>query len=104
MSQLDSLWFACAENCEEPQDHAMPVVGYGTTEEGEPYWLLKNSWGQQWGEQGFLKLPRGMPGNGSLGLAANPGYPVKISANPEDSRPSSNPSSWLQFMGRTALS
>ena len=38
--------------------------------------------GSAWGEEGFLKLPRGMPGNGSLGLAANPGYPVKISANP----------------------
>lgn len=60
----------------------MPVVGYGTTDDGEDYWLLKNSWGLQWGEAGFLKLPRGMPGNGSLGLAANPGYPVKISANP----------------------
>lgn len=38
--------------------------------------------GIAWGEEGFLKLPRGMPGNGSLGLAATPGYPVKISANP----------------------
>jgi hypothetical protein len=38
--------------------------------------------GSTWGDGGFLKLPRGMPGNGSLGLAANPGYPVKISANP----------------------
>ncbi len=82
----------------------MPVVGYGTTEEGEAYWLLKNSWGSQWGEAGFLKLPRGMPGNGSLGLAANPGYPVKISANPKDSEPSSKPASWLNLLGRAALS
>jgi len=70
------------ENCEDPQDHAMPVVGYGTDDAGEQFWLLKNSWGATWGEEGFLKLPRGMPGNGSLGLAANPGFPVKISANP----------------------
>lgn len=70
------------KNCEDPQDHAMPVVGYGTDDSGEKYWLLKNSWGETWGENGFLRLPRGMPGNGSLGLAANPGYPVKIGANP----------------------
>lgn len=38
------LRHACgAENCEDPQDHAMPVVGYGTDDSGEQYWLLKNS-------------------------------------------------------------
>lgn len=64
----------------------MPTVGYGAEDTGEKYWILKNSWGAGWGEAGFLRLPRGMPGNGSLGLAANPGYPVKISANPHHSK------------------
>ena len=94
-----------AENCEEPQDHAMPVVGYGTDQDGEHFWLLKNSWGAQWGEEGFLRLLRGMPGNGSLGLAANPGYPVKISQNPNKVHPSSRVGSWLDgLVGRKALS
>lgn len=48
-----------AENCDDPLDHAMIVVGYGEMEEtNEPYWLLKNSWGDQWGENGFLRLKR----------------------------------------------
>ena len=42
------------------QDHAVAVVGYGTTEEGEDYWLIKNSWGSDWGEEGFIRLKRGV--------------------------------------------
>ena len=32
-------------NCEEPQDHAMSIVGYGSEANGDKFWLLKNSWG-----------------------------------------------------------
>ena len=39
--------------------------------------------GETWGENGFLKLERGLPGNGAVGMYANPGYPVKTSANPK---------------------
>ena len=41
------------------QDHAVAVVGYGTTN-GEDYWLIKNSWGSDWGEGGFIRLKRGV--------------------------------------------
>ena len=77
-----------AENCEQPQDHALVVVGYGEEENGDKYWLIKNSWNNHWGIEGYMKLDRGMPGNGSLGLAANPGYPIKITANPHHIHPS----------------
>merc|ERR1719422_551498 len=40
-------------------DHAITVVGYGT-ENGQDYWLIKNSWGSDWGENGFIKLKRGV--------------------------------------------
>lgn len=39
--------------CPGVLDHAAAVVGYNT---GDGYWLLKNSWGQNWGENGFMKL------------------------------------------------
>ena len=40
-------------------NHAVTVVGYGT-QDGEDYWLVKNSWGDRWGDKGFIKMKRGV--------------------------------------------
>ncbi|PQQ03326.1 ervatamin-C [Prunus yedoensis var. nudiflora] len=44
--------------CGTSQNHAVTVVGYGTTEDGIKYWLLKNQWGESWGENGYMKILR----------------------------------------------
>jgi hypothetical protein len=44
--------------CGKEPDHALAIVGYGTTEQGEDYWLIKNSFGASWGMGGFMMLPR----------------------------------------------
>ncbi|KAE8976754.1 hypothetical protein PR001_g25329 [Phytophthora rubi] len=48
-------------------DHAVLAVGYGGGSDGSsPFFKIKNSWGTQWGEAGFIRLKRGA-GTGSGG-------------------------------------
>ncbi|KAG2397054.1 hypothetical protein LR48_Vigan08g086400 [Vigna angularis] len=61
--------------CGTDLDHAVTAVGYGT-ENGTDYWLLKNSWSTDWGENGYIKMQRGVPAKeGLCGIAMDSSYP-----------------------------
>jgi hypothetical protein len=37
-------------------DHQVILFGYGTTEDGQDYWLMKNMWSKFWGNDGYMKV------------------------------------------------
>ena len=65
-------------------NHAMLVVGYGT-EEGQDYWLVKNSWGTKWGEKGYIKMARNR--NNMCGIAFVAFIPIGVSPTPVRQNP-----------------
>lgn len=41
-------------------NHAVTVVGFGTDSANMPYWIVKNSWGPNWGLGGYINVQRGV--------------------------------------------
>ncbi|XP_011180419.1 procathepsin L [Zeugodacus cucurbitae] len=58
---------------QEEVNHSVVVVGYGT-ENGRDYWIIKNSYSENWGEAGFMRLLRNA--NSFCGIASECSYPI----------------------------
>ncbi|KMZ68021.1 KDEL-tailed cysteine endopeptidase CEP1 [Zostera marina] len=56
--------------------HSVTVVGYGNTDKMGDYWIIKNSWGEDWGEDGYMRIQRNIrDGEGNCGIAKAASYP-----------------------------
>jgi C1A family cysteine protease len=72
-------------SCTAHLTHAMLLVGYNTTVEGDPYdepigadfWILKNLWSTTWGEAWYMRLLRGIEADGGVyGVMLRSVYPM----------------------------
>jgi C1A family cysteine protease len=64
------------EACDENINRAVLLIGYGTDFSYQPpmdYWIIKNSWSSYWGEEGYMRLERGV---NRCGISNYVVYPV----------------------------
>ncbi|KAL6587656.1 hypothetical protein OROMI_000635 [Orobanche minor] len=72
------------EECGTDLDHGVVAVGYGS-EDGVDYWIVRNSWGTNWGENGYFRLERNVVDSpsGKCGIVMEASYPIKNGKNQE---------------------
>jgi C1A family cysteine protease len=81
-----------AQDCTNSVNHAVLLIGY-TSE----YWIIKNSWGSWWGEQGFIRLAMG----NSCGIADHASYP-EYGSNSNLVDTNVNCPQWKSWCGRNS--
>ena len=66
------------DECTDQLDHGVLIVGYGhELIHRLDYWIVKNSWGPEWGENGYIRILRNSDKKtGMCGIAIQPSFPI----------------------------
>lgn len=69
----------CSSNGKEV-NHAVVIAGFGETDAGDKYWIVRNTWGTMWGEGGYMRIARGgsVSPHGPCNLYQYSAYPVHL--------------------------
>lgn len=78
--KADTVFDTCSN---EPVNHAVAAIGWGTDRYGMDYWLIKNSWGKDFGDGGYIKIKRGTCGVASRCAVGKCEVSGSISSVPE---------------------
>merc|ERR1719412_2843458 len=101
-SYKSGVFNKCSKNDRRSCNHAVVVVGYGNDKKLGKYWIVKNSWGTNWGDKGYIKIKRGSTtcGIGTVctwtDAAAN-GSANTIPATTTTAAPSSSSKMWCDL-------
>jgi len=101
-SYKSGVFNKCSKNDRRSCNHAVVVVGYGNDKKLGKYWIVKNSWGTNWGDKGYIKIKRG---NTTCGIgtvctwtdAAANGSANTIPATTTTAAPSSSSKMWCDL-------
>ena len=65
-------------DCGFDLDHGVLLIGYGYDKTYDmDYWLIKNSWSETWGENGYIRIQRNINDErGLCGIAMSPSVPI----------------------------
>jgi len=72
-------------DCGTEVDHAVQLVGFGQEDDtGLKFWVVRNSWGEQWGEKGYFRLERvdrnweDIEGSGTCGMLVSGAWGLHV--------------------------
>jgi C1A family cysteine protease len=64
------------KSCCNQQDHCVQAIGIGFSTNEQPYWIMRNSWGVAWGEEGYFYLDATVENGNLCGVQEQIDYPI----------------------------